>query len=162
MTTTNNEPVKARARTRREIIGDRPVVPATESLHLNITKATVEKSLPQNQCYCVVASALRDETPGLEDVIVTRSRAWVVLKDRAIQYELPKSTSDQVKRYDETGEWVPGEYRLKAPRPSISGRKSKPSGSSRKGITMPARQRKNRGRAVALEAGSLKRNAMPV
>ena len=157
--------VKSRPRELKEFVGTRKVEWAKEGVTLVIDADTIIRSQPRNQEHCVVATACRRDPTlfdGLVDVVVRRSRAWLVfgpdgVEGRVVKYMLAPATQKAVAEYDKSGEWMPGEYRLRPPNPSRIGRPAKKQ-TSRKGIkNVKARKVV---RSLPLRSVDLKRNTM--
>jgi hypothetical protein len=89
---------------------------ATEDLTMEVTKADCASKAVKDHQACAMAVACKRKL-HLDDVIISRSMAYLVRGKVATRYELPETVSREVIAFDRGGAFQPGEYELVKPEP---------------------------------------------
>lgn len=95
------------------------IMDATADLTIEVTKANTQSKAVRNHQECALAVACKDKK-HLDDVVISRSMAYLVKGKVATRYQLPEHVSREVIAFDRGGTFAPGEYELKKPEPHIA------------------------------------------
>ncbi len=104
---------KKRKQNKPRLIDGLPVVDATHSLKLDITKNDVRNSKKADPSNCAAAVACRREYK--KDVKVFLTKTYIKEKKHWVRYETPERISREIIAFDRGSNFVPDIYELKAP-----------------------------------------------
>lgn len=90
------------------------VIDATRSTMIEVTKAATKSKAVRNHQECALAVACKQKMK-LDNVIISRSMAYLVKGKTATRYQLPETVSREVVAFDRGGAFAAGEYELKQP-----------------------------------------------
>lgn len=90
------------------------VADAKKALHVSVTRKDSNSSTVKNHKGCAMAVACKREHK-LDGVVISRKRAYTVVGNKAIRYELPESVSREVVSFDRNAGFAEGEYQLSVP-----------------------------------------------
>lgn len=81
---------------------------------IEVTKADQTKATRGNHKECAMALACKRKY-GLDGVIISVGRAYLVRGAKAVRYSVPEQISREIISFDRNGTFAPGEYRLLKP-----------------------------------------------
>lgn len=93
------------------------VVDAAANTTIEVTKANTESKAVKNHQECALAVACKQKMK-LDDVIISRSMAYLIRGKTAVRYKLPENVSREIVAFDRGGKFAAGEYDLKKPQPT--------------------------------------------
>lgn len=114
------ETIEAHKQRYRELMGLSPDIPlddATEGIDIEVESGMEKVCDPHSPDSCVLSASWRLSGHKILRVLIWRSFAVVVYKDRAVRYELSKAARQAVDQYDRSKgkKFPPGVYRFGAP-----------------------------------------------
>ena len=105
-----------------------PILEAERYITIRVTIEDIEAGVRDDPRHCALAlAAAREFGRTLKQVQVMTTVAYFEFRDRVERFECNARTRDMIRRFDQTGEFEPGDYTFKPVRPSEtrSGKKSK-------------------------------------
>lgn len=87
---------------------------ARKALHVSVTRKDSNSSTVKNHKGCAMAVACKREHK-LDGVVISRKRAYTVVGNKAVRYELPESVSREIVSFDRNAGFAEGEYQLSVP-----------------------------------------------
>lgn len=90
------------------------VVDSRAPLHFVVTEDDCAKSTPNNPEHCAGAEALRRSLPDVIGVHVHRNVVFLEYPRRVVRFKTSHPVRDQILKFDNTGQFDPGSYKLKA------------------------------------------------
>lgn len=87
---------------------------ATDAIEIEVTKADAASKAVRNHQACAMAVACKRKF-HLQDIIISRSVAYLIRRNVATRYILPEHVSREVVAFDRGGSFAPGTYTLNAP-----------------------------------------------
>lgn len=131
------------------------VTDAKSDALVHVTKRDVDWASKKNHSHCALARAC-EAMVGVDAAIISRATAYLVYGKVAIRYRLPTATINEVVAFDRGGDFMPGEYLLKAPGKSakLGAGRNRPSGRHSKNPTKRRRYAFTQGIRSRLVKGS--------
>ena len=113
---------------------DVPMVDAKRPLKIHVTKGDGKKGLAKDPAQCALSKACRRQHRDVLGTFFFRSTVWLRFKNRLVRYAMPPSMMMEIKLFDRTGIFQPGEYQLSPIHPSRTrtGRKKRYANEKRK------------------------------
>lgn len=90
------------------------VVDSRAPLYFVVTEDDCSKSTPNDPEHCAGAEAIRRSLPDVVGVHVHRNVVFLEYPKRVVRFKTSHPVRDQVVKFDYTGKFDPGSYRLKA------------------------------------------------
>jgi hypothetical protein len=101
---------------------------ATKNLRVEVTRKDSNSSAVKNHKGCAMAVACK-RTFGVQGVLISRDRAYLIKDNRATRYSLNNSVSREVVSFDRGAGFAEGVYELSKP-PKVEVKTGKPKGKS--------------------------------
>lgn len=92
----------------------RIIIDATRDLVITVRKQDGRTAIQCDQGHCVFAEAAKREMPGLIEVKFGRQFTRLCFPEHVVRYKNSAEITRQIKNFDPTGTFDPGEYRLNA------------------------------------------------
>lgn len=101
----------------RWLYRDYKVQEATKDLIFTVTQYAVDNSKRKDPSHCAVAEGMKFSIPGNFEACAWASTVYIINHDTQIitRYLTTAAIGRYIKEFDETGKFIPGEYRLIAP-----------------------------------------------